>query len=332
MKMASLALLTLGALCAQTPPLELLNGNKPVLDAHNCYPYEGKWNDRLDRALSTGFPVGIEQDLAWGIDKTSGEGRPVVSHNAKATGDEPSLRDYFFEHVRPIVEPALRENNRGAWPLIVLHFDFKDNRRELHDAVWELLGQYESWLTTAPKLQDPNVLARLDVRPLLVLTEDNDAQEQRYFTSLPVGAKLRIFGSARTAEVAASSREERVHLAATTPPEKLLTETPTNYRRWWNNSWFEVEEGGQAKAGAWTPADAARLRSLVDHAHRQGFWIRFYTIDGFAPADDRGWGDGYNFGSREAAEIRWIAAAEAGVNLIATDQFEQLAKTLTKLK
>ena len=166
------------------------------------------------------------------------------------------------------------------------------------------------------------------------MTEDNDAQEAVFFTQVPVGAKLRLFGSAHTAELSAKTREERAHLAATAAPEKLLTEKPTNYRRWWNNSWAEVEEGGQAKAGDWTPTDDARLKALVDHAHRMGFWIRFYTIDGFTEGEDRGWGQGYNFGSHAAAEARWKASYAAGVNLIATDQFEDLATTLkfTKTK
>ena len=332
MKMPTLYLLACGVLCAQTPALDLLNHNKPMLDAHNCYPHAGQWNDRLDRALRTGYPVGIEQDLAWGIDKTTGKGRPVVSHSRQTTGDEPTLRDYFFEHVRPLVERAVRENDRSRWPLITVHFDFKDNRPELLQAVWNLLGEYEAWITTAPKTADPHTLSPFDVRPLLVLTEDNDAQEEVFFQSLPIGAKLRLFGSAHTAPVPAKSREERIHLAATAPPEQLLTEKPTNYRRWWNSSWFTVEEGGQAKAGEWTAADDARLRAIVDHAHRQGFWIRFYTLDGFTAAENRGWDQGYNFGSREAASFRWKAAAAAGVNLIATDQFEDLADTLKNNK
>ena len=71
-------------------------------------------NDRIDRALKTGFPVGIEQDLAWGVDRNTGKGRPVVTHTAKTTGTEPALRDHFFERVRPIVEKALAENDRAT--------------------------------------------------------------------------------------------------------------------------------------------------------------------------------------------------------------------------
>ena len=40
-------------------------GSRVLLDAHNCYPYDGRWADRIDRALRAGFPLSIEQDLAW---------------------------------------------------------------------------------------------------------------------------------------------------------------------------------------------------------------------------------------------------------------------------
>jgi len=160
--------------------LVLLSHGNPVLDAHNCYPYEGQWTDRIDRALQTGLPVGIEQDLAWSVD-ADGNGRVVVSHASKTDGSEPTLKAHFFERVRPIVERALRENNRSQWPLIIVHFDVKDNRPELHRAVWDLLGEYQNWITTAEKTPDPAVLAPFDPKPLLVLTEDNDAQEQVFF-------------------------------------------------------------------------------------------------------------------------------------------------------
>ena len=123
MRLATGLMLLAIPLSAQTF-LDFLNRNRPVLDAHNCYPYEGRWADRIERALKTGFPVGIEQDLAWYVDPATGKGRVVVSHEAETKGFEPLLRDYFFERVRPIVEKALAENDRGRWPLIVLHFDF----------------------------------------------------------------------------------------------------------------------------------------------------------------------------------------------------------------
>jgi hypothetical protein len=119
MKRAAILLMVALPLLAQGSGLEFLNGNKPVVDAHNCYPYDGQWADRLSRALESGFPKGIEQDLAWSVDAASGKGRVVLSHSAKTTGREPSLREHFFEAVRPLIEKALREGNQAQWPLIV---------------------------------------------------------------------------------------------------------------------------------------------------------------------------------------------------------------------
>ncbi len=323
-------LLFLLALCgipcaAQQRSLEFLNHNRPIVDAHNCYPLEGQFGNRIERALQLGYPIGIEQDLAWFVDPATGQGRVVVSHTPKTTGQEPTLQSYFFERVRPQIEKALRENQQSQWPLIVVHFDFKDNQPALLHAVWDLLGKYEDWITTAKKGTDPNQLAPLEAKPLLVMTEDSDAQEAVFFSPLTEGSKLRLFGSAHTTFPSAKTEQERVHIAATAAPEVLLREKPTNYRRWWNNSWYEVEEGGQPKAGEWLPKEAARLKALVNFAHQQGFWIRFYTLDGFLPNEDQGWGQGYNFGSHPAVEVRWKASLEAGVNLIASDQYEELA-------
>ena len=315
---------------AQEADLEFLNHNRAMPDAHNCYPYDGRWNDRIDRALKAGFPVAIEQDLAWFVDPASGKGQVVVSHQAKTTGSEPRERAYFFERVRPIIEKQLTAGDASKWPLIVLHFDFKDQQPALLHAVWDLLGQYQAWITTAPKTASPDQLAAFDRKPILVITEDSDAQEEVFFHSLPAGSRLRLFGSAHTNVPKNVSQKELIRLEAVMSPSQLLSGRPTNYRRWWNNSWYEVEEGGQHHAGAWTSDDMARLRALVDHAHSLGYWIRFYTLDGFSPPLGResGWLAQYNFGSLEAAQQRWRAAIAAGVDFIATDQYEDLAAVL----
>ncbi|MBV8845991.1 MAG: hypothetical protein JO307_24545 [Bryobacterales bacterium] len=301
------------------------NSGRPTLDAHNCYPYDGQWANRIDRALALGFPVSIEQDLAWYRDPSTQEGRVVVTHSATTNGTEPTLKNYFFERVRPIVEKALKDNNRANWPLIILHFDFKDNQPALLRAVWKLLGEYEPWLTTAVKTDDPRRIEPFQPGPILAVTEDSDAQQQVFFDELPVGSKLRVFGSAHTNLPRKGSQAEVEHLAATLPANRLLTEPASNYRRWWNNSWHQVEEGGQTKAGEWNPQKMERLRALVNRAHELGYWIRFYTLDGFSADANRGWSEGYNFGSMEAVRVRWEAAIEAGVDMIATDQYEDLA-------
>jgi hypothetical protein len=41
-------------------------------------------------------------------------------------------------------------------------------------AVWNLLGEYEAWITTAVKTDDPNRLSPLDAKPILVITQDSE--------------------------------------------------------------------------------------------------------------------------------------------------------------
>ena len=60
-----------------------------------------------------------------------------------------------------------------------------------------------------------------------------------------------------------------------------------------------------------------------------GYWVRFYTLNGVGTEGVmNGWGPDYNFGTLDAAKIRWKAAAEAGVDFIATDQYEDFSAFL----
>lgn len=294
-------------------------GARSVMDAHNCYPYYEWWYSRIDRALAAGTPLAIEQDLAWYTDPKTGKSWSVVAHGAPLSGHEPTMQHYFFDRVKPIVEKALQDGNHGNWPLITLNLDFKDNNPQHIEAVWKLLKKYQSWLTTAPKSADPSQVTPMTVRPILVLTGEQDAQEKIFYDKVPVGGKLLVFGAVHS--------NNKNPMAS---PSVIDPEPASNYRRWWNNPWRVVEKGGQRHAGAWTAADDARLRALVQHAHANHLWIRFYTLDGATQhqEDSNGWFHGYNFGSLAAAQLRWRAAQQAGVDYIATDQYRHLAAFL----
>lgn len=280
----------------------LAPGSRVLLDAHNAYPYQGRWSDRLDRALSTGLPLAVEQDLVWH------GGRSIVSHGEPFTGAEPSLGEHFFERIRPLVEAALKNPARDQWPLITLNLDLKSNEPEHHRALWQTLGRYEEWLTTAVRTSSIEQVTGLRLRPLLVLTGDDPAQQRSFHDDVPMGATLRLFGAV---------------------PRGAPSLRRNNYRRWVNYPWSAVEPEGQPLAGAWTWEDEARLTGLVTAAHDAGLWIRFYTLNGHAPGDDSGgWSLSYNFGSLEAARERWDAAIRAGVDFIAVDQYEALAARL----
>ena len=329
-RVAGAIVLALGAVASLEPqPTSIAPGTRVLLDAHNAYPYNGKFTDRVDRALATGAPLAIEQDLVWRPAEGGRPGRSIVSHGAPFDGDEPSLRDSFFERIRPLVEHALRDDNRRAWPLVVLNLDLKSNEPEHLHALWALLGEYEGWLTTAERTSDGSQPAPLDVKPVLVLTGASDAQAAAFSDAVPVGARLRLFGAIVLRPPAGQETDDAT---AQRLFWEALPETPlpraTNYRRWWNAPWSLVEAEGQRKAGEWTKEDDTRLRTLVRHAHEAGLWIRLWTLNGHPEGEEKanGWSTGYNFGSLEAARARWRAAIAAGADFVATDQYEAFAE------
>lgn len=156
-------------------------GTRVLMDVHNCYPYYGWWNDRIDRALKGGIPLAIEQDLYWYTDPKTGRSWSVVAHGAPLSGDEPTLTSYFFDRVRPIVERALRRGNRGNWPIVTLNLDIKTEQPEHLKAIWKMLEDHRDWITSAPRTADIRMVAPLDVRPILVLTGESDAQQKIFY-------------------------------------------------------------------------------------------------------------------------------------------------------
>jgi hypothetical protein len=289
------------------------------MDAHNCYPYFEWWYDRIDRALSAGTPLAIEQDLAWHTDPKTGRSWSVVTHGEPTYGDEPTMEQYFFEKVRPIVERAVREGNHGDWPLITLNLDFKDSKPEHLAAVLALLRKYQSWLSSTVKGAQETDVKPLDVKPILVLTGEADAQQTVFYDQLQAGERVLLFGAVHSGEKDPAAA-----------PEVIDSEKATNYRRWWNNAWDVVEAAGQAHAGEWTAEKMTRLRALVERAHANGLWIRFYTLDGATESElsCHGWFHGYNFGSLDAARVRWRAAIAAHVDYLASDQYELVGKEI----
>jgi hypothetical protein len=315
-----------GAVTADAPAML---GGRPLLHAHNAYPEGGRWRDRLDRALATGqTPLVIEQDIAY-APRNEPDDRTVVSHDAKLHGSEPSLQQYFFDRVRPILDRALAAGEKQRWPVLVLHLDFKTNERAHHRAVWDLLRRHQKWLTTAAADPDPMHVSELKPGPLLVLTENGPGQERDFTEWASAGGSLLLFGSIPAPAVRPSDdAEERARILRAAAPNQLVPTAATSYRRWVNFSWGAVEEGGPPKASDWTRDDQERLDAIVGYAHQQGLLVRFYTLNGHSAAASRGWGAGYNFGDLEAARLRWKAAIRSGVDLIATDQYEECAATL----
>jgi len=295
-------------------------GARTIIDAHNCYPYNGQWADRIDRALATGTPIGIEQDLVWYRDANAGASHSVLSHDLHPRGDEPTLESYFFTKIKPIIESELKHPHPETWPIITLNLDFKTTEVEHLRAIRDVLEQHKKWLTTATKTATSIPLQPLHKAPVLVFVGPSSAEEKVFYQEVAVGAPLLAFGG--------------VHVLAndnTTQVDELESMPADNFHRWWNNPWTVVEAGGASKAGPWSEQAEQRLRSLIEHAHRQHLWIRFYTIDGETAevAKANGWFDTYNFRSVDEARKRIAALAHYRADWIATDQYES-AKSIVR--
>lgn len=303
-------------------------GSRTLMLAHNAYPDHGKYAGRLDRALSSGQPFVVEQDLAWV------EGRSLMIHGAKnVSADDPTLENYFFPRVKPVIEKALEQGNRGNWPIVTLYLDIKNDPPEHLEAISKVLDKYDAWLTTAVKTADISKQSPLDVKPMLVLVEDkqNDIKQQFFHDRVPVGGKIRVFGSPAKPDPNPGrklKKEEAVERMVSMDPEQLVTAKADNYHRWWGSDWAYIEKGGQTKAGAWSKEKEERLQKFVRYGHRLGYLVSFYCLNGYTAAEDQGWDKDYNFGSREAAMERWKASIRAKVDFISTDQYEELSKVL----
>ncbi|MFG0244671.1 MAG: hypothetical protein ACF8MF_01290 [Phycisphaerales bacterium JB052] len=307
-------------------------GERSLLSAHNCYPYAGMWADRIDRALGTGYPLSIEQDLCWADHDADGIPSSVVAHNGPFVGNEPSLASHFFERVREDVEESIARaqidsSERDRWPLVVLDLDIKDNEPEHIESIHQTLQQYQDWLTTAPRASSISKRQELKAGPIMVILTGTPNQRRVFHDERDIGEPILAFGRRQTRgpDLSGMSAEEKRQARVEFPPVSMVDTPADNFHRWWNNAWHVVEPGGANGAGKWDPEEAERLRALVDHAHKLGYFIRFYTINGHSKADGAlfGYGGGYNTGSIEAAQTRWKAQLETGVDLIATDQYQR---------
>lgn len=331
MFVASLVLTAVAS--AQHAPAPVTPAARTLVLAHNAYPDHGRYADRLDRALASGQPLIVEEDLAW-VD-----GRSLLIHGAKnAAAEDPTLETYFFPKVRPLIEKALKEGRKDIWPVVTLYLDIKNDPPEHLAAISKVLDRYDDWLTTAVKTDDILKVSPLQVKPLMVLVEDkqNDLNKlQVFYDQVPVGGRIRVFGSVPKLDPNPGhklAKPEATDLQFAATPQDLIQGRADNYHRWIGIDWAYIEKGGETHAGAWSPASEQRLKRFIAYGHKLGYLVGVYCLDGFTEADNQGWDKDYNLGSREAAVTRWEAAARARADFVSTDHYQQLSQTLASLK
>ena len=109
------------------------------------------------------------------------------------------------------------------------------------------------------KTADIEQQSPLELKPMMVIVEDKqgDIKQKFFYDDVPVGGKIRVFGSAEKFDenpqkLPREKKEEAVAMMVTRDPEQLVSKKADNYRRWFGANWAFVEKGGEIKAGEWT--------------------------------------------------------------------------------
>ncbi len=273
---------------------------KPLpISAHNCYPLIGESNARLVEALALGID-NIEIDLGWDQVK----GRLIVGHDAAPSSG--SVHPTFDSYILPLLDAPARPDRAPT----VLTIDWKTARPEAVAAFKAWLDAHADLLSSAPKF-DPSPLT---VRRFTVCFTGDERAKAAYDASIPSGGTYRAF--ADVVHGAGAYRDD---------PASYAERPATAYRRFLTFHWGVVEQGAPALAHDWTSDEAARLKAIVGACHAKGYRVRFYCLNGkgsFATI-------GYRFASPEAAEVRWRAASEAGVDWVASDDYAEIVRVLS---
>jgi len=275
---------------------------KPLpISAHNCYPANNRSDARLAQALALGID-NIEIDLGW----DAAGGRLIVGHDAAPREGRiyPELAEYVI--------PALERHRKAGRPdnaPTVLTIDWKTTEPEAVRNFKAFLDDHADWFSSAPKVAGSALVPR---RLTVCLTGDDRAKEA-YDALIPPGGTYRAF---RDKVFGAGAYFDNLDDYAPRPAD--------TYFRFLTFHWATIERGAPAAAGDWTPAEAARLKTLMTLVHNRGYRARFYCLNG-----SRSLGTIlYAFPTPDAARARWHAAADAGVDFIATDDYAEIVAEL----
>jgi len=279
----------------------LPTGPLPV-SAHNCYPQNSTSGERLAEALALGID-NIEIDLGW----DEANRRLIVGHDATPRPGTayPGLEAYLV----PALEAHWRTRRADGAPTI-LTVDWKTEHPAAVERFKAFLDDHPDWFSSAPKADE----SPLTPRRLTVCLSGSDRAKDHYDSLVPAGGVYRAFRD--TVFGAGVAARPEVADYAPTPA--------TAYQRFLAFHWGHVERGGPALAGEWTDADAARLEALLAHAHRRGFRVRFYTLNGHTgPLSGP-----YRFANDASAAVRWHAVVSSGADWVATDEYAEIVGEL----
>jgi hypothetical protein len=274
---------------------------KPLpISAHNCYPVDGLGSNRLAEALALGID-NIEIDLGWDAEKK----RLIVSHDVspKAGVEYPT----FEAFIRPVLEAPSRPDGAPS----VLTLDWKTDDPDAVAILRAFLDAHADLLSSAPK-SEPSPLT---VRKLTVCFTGSAKAKAIYDDLIPRSGIYRAF--ADVVHSRGSYRDD---------PTSYAKESASAYHRFLTFDWSTVESGGPPLARDWTADEAARLKAIVASAHDKGYRVRFYCLNTRGPVLSAN----YRFRNPDDARLRWNAAADAGADWIASDDYREIVSEMRK--
>lgn len=257
--------------------------------AHNAYPEKGQHGDRLERARRAGLRA-VEIDVSWSEERR----RAVITHEKIPAGGEPTLEQYFWKPLLPELERLPR--GKPGWLLLV---DFKTGHP---GPVRELYGDLQRRSRLVSRFG-----SQIDYGPLTVLLTGDNRAIAAFEKLHPARGPYLAMGNREPPE-----RQYRENL------EEYFPEPPTAFYRVYNFEWSHIEPDRDARRNGPLPGNARdRLRAFAELARRKGYWLRTWTLNEST------------FGGRAGLLERWTAAREAGVQMIATDEYDLAAATAT---
>lgn len=275
--------------------------NALPLAAHNCYSIDSQEPyKKIDQALALGFD-NIEVDVGW----DQAAGRLIVSHDSKP---KPGLHYLSLEDYLNPRLIAHWNNPRPDNAPHILTLDFKTRSAAAVLAFQKFLASQPNWFSSAPKVNGSLITKRL----LTVCMSGQRSATRLYDDLIPAGAEYFAFSDFDFGPT--------VYFH---DPHQYANQLATPFHRFLSLYWGQVERGGPGYAANWTEAKAERLRVIIDSAHAADYRIRLYTLNANEGSILE------KFPTPAAARARWISAARAGADWIATDDYQDIFDALS---
>ncbi len=274
---------------------------KPLpISAHNCYPVDDIGSNRLAEALALGID-NIEIDLGWDAVAK----RLIVSHDPTP---RPGAKYPTFED---FIHPVLDAPSRPDGAPTILTLDWKTDDPAAVAKLKAFLDDHAEILSSAPKSET----SPLTARKLTVCFTGSAKAKATYDELVPKGGTYRAFSD--VVHSRGSYRDD---------PASYAGEPASAYHRFLTFDWSAVEAGGPPLARDWSREEASRLVAIVKSAHDKGYRVRFYCLNTRGPVLSAN----YRFASPDAARLRWNAAADAGADWIASDDYREIVSEMRK--